>query len=73
MSVVTHRMRVDGYWPGTAAGDDQPVQTSHYFDLPAWWAADSVPTTWTGATVFETIAGRTLRERRETIQRGGYD
>lgn len=71
--MVTHRMRVDGYWPGTAAGDGEPVLTSHFVDLPSWWAAESVETVWTGAQVFETTTGQALRERRETVQRGGYD
>ena len=65
------RMRVDYYHPGTMAGDGKPMRGSRFFDLRVEDVPEHVVVT--GGKVFETQAGRALRERKAAVARGGYD
>ena len=71
MPVIERRIRVDYYHPGTMAGDGKPMRSSSFFDLHPEGAPVGVVVT--GGAVFETQAGRALRERKAAVARGGYD
>lgn len=60
---MSYRLKLDGYWPDTSAGDGEPVQTTLYVDLPEWWSyPHPTETVWTDVRVIETKDSRMRHE-----------